>query len=284
MWSDIEWINTLIGILIALAVCGGVAVLMDILLLLASRYLTVKEDERVKEIRACLPGVNCGACGYKGCDDYAAAVVEGKAKPNLCVPGAETVAAEIGNILGIEVEAPKDVVAYVHCNGTCEAVQKKGEYVGIESCRAAAAIYGGPEACNFGCLGLGDCAKVCPADAICLQDGLARVDTRRCLGCGLCVSACPKHVISLVPQETKVAVMCNNKDKGADARKACTNACIGCKKCEKNCPENAITVQNNLAKIDYDKCTGCGTCVAGCPTGCLKHTSFPDLEKPFEPQ
>ncbi len=112
MWSDIEWINTLISILMALAVCGGVAILMDVLLLLASRYLSVKEDETVKEIRACLPGVNCGACGYKGCDDYAVAVAEGKAKPNLCVPGAETAASEIGEILGIEVEAPKDVKVF----------------------------------------------------------------------------------------------------------------------------------------------------------------------------
>ena len=274
----------LISILLALVACGIIAVVLDVVLGLVSHFFAVKEDETVKAVRACLPGVNCGACGYKGCDDYAAAVVQGEAKPNLCVPGAEATANELGAILGIEVEAPKDVVAFVHCNGTCDAALKKAEYVGIDSCRAASAIYGGPDACNYGCLGLGDCVRVCPADAICMQDGIARVDTRRCLGCGLCRDTCPKHVISMVPQETKVVVMCNNKDKGADARKACTNACIGCKKCEKNCPENAIKVTDNLAKIDYDKCTGCGTCVSACPTGCLKHTSFPDLEKPFEPQ
>lgn len=273
-----------LDILKALAVAAGVSVFLGILLALVSKFFAVKEDETAQKIRECLPGINCGACGYKGCDDYAAALADGNAKPNLCVPGAESVANEIGSILGIEVEAPKDVVAYVHCNGICGAVQIKAEYVGIESCRAASAIYGGPEACNFGCLGLGDCARACPADAICTKDGVARVDTRRCLGCGLCVDVCPKHVITLVPQEARVTVMCNNKDKGADARKACTNACIGCKKCEKNCPCGAITVKDNLARIDYDKCTGCGLCVAGCPTGCLKHTSFPDLEKPFEPQ
>ncbi len=284
MWTDIEWVNTLINVLLALVVCGVVAIILDVLLTLISHFFSVKEDETVLKIRACLPGVNCGACGYKGCDDYAAAVAEGTAKPNLCVPGAETTAQEIGDILGIEVEPPKDVVAYVHCNGTCQATQKKAVYVGIESCSAAASLYGGPESCNYGCMGLGDCAKVCPADAICLQDGVARVDTRKCLGCGLCEEACPKHVISLVPQETKVAVMCNNRDKGADARKACSNACIGCKKCEKNCPVQAIAVKDNLARIDYEKCTGCGLCVSNCPTGCLHHTSFPDLEKPFEGQ
>ena len=271
-------------ILIALGVVACISLILGILLALFIKFFGIEEDKTAKNIRAVLPGINCGACGFKGCDDYAAALAEGKAKPNLCVPGAQTTSQEIGQILGVEVEPPKDVVAYVHCNGTCEAVAKKATYVGIESCAAASAIYGGPEACNFGCLGLGDCARACPADAICTQDGVARIDTRRCLGCGLCRDICPKKVITMVPQETKVTVMCNNKDKGADARKACTNACIGCKKCEKNCPENAIKVTDNLAKIDYDKCTGCGTCVASCPTGCLKHTSFPDLEKPFEPQ
>jgi ferredoxin len=81
----------------------------------------------------------------------------------------------------------------------------------------------------------------------------------------------------MVPQDTKAVVMCNNKDKGADARKACKNACIGCKKCERTCPNGAIKVIDNLAVIDYEKCTGCGACVAGCPTGCLKSVIFPDL-------
>lgn len=236
----------------------------------------------MKEVRACLPGINCGACGFKGCDDYAAALAEGKAKPNLCVPGAESTAEELGALLGIEVEPPKDVVAFVHCNGHCEATTKKAEYTGVTSCSAAAMLYGGPDACRYGCMGLGDCAAACPANAICMKDGIAHVDTSRCLGCGLCESICPKHVISMVPQETAVVVMCNNKDKGADARKACSNACIGCMKCAKTCTHGAITVANNLAKIDYDKCTGCGECAASCPTGCLKQVFFPDLSEEYE--
>jgi len=229
-----------------------------------------------------LPGVNCGACGYKGCDDYAEAVAEGKAKPNLCVPGAESTAEELGALLGIEVEPPKDVVAFVHCNGNCEATATKADYVGVTSCKAAAMLYGGPESCRYGCMGLGDCAAACPANAICMKDGIAHVDTSRCLGCGLCETICPKQVISMVPQETVVVVMCNNKDKGADARKACKNACIGCMKCVKTCPHEAITVTNNLAKIDYDKCVRCGACAASCPTGSLKQVFFPDLSEEFE--
>ena len=138
-------------------------------------------------------------------------------------------------------------------------------------------VYGGPNACRYGCIGCGDCANACPANAICLKDGIARVDTSRCLGCGLCEDICPKKIISMVPQDTKVAVFCSNKDKGADSRKACKNACIGCKKCEKTCPNGAITVVNNCAVVDYSKCSGCKECASACPTGCLQAVFFPDL-------
>ena len=269
-------------ILLAFAIVSVIGLIAGILLALLSHFFGVEDDKTVKEIRGCLPGINCGACGFKGCDDYASALAEGKAAPNLCVPGAESVAKEIGDILGIAVEPPKDVVAFVHCNGNCEATTKKAVYEGVKTCRAAAEIFGGPDTCRFGCIGFGDCGAACPANAICMKDGIAHVDTSRCLGCGLCQTICPKKLISMVPQETAAVVMCNNKDKGADARKACKNACIGCKKCEKTCPQNAIIVTDNLAKIDYDKCTGCGACVGSCPTGCLKKVFFPDLEIEFE--
>ena len=266
-------------ILTALLVVAAIALVLGVLLAVISYKFGIEDDPKMKRIRACLPGINCGACGYKGCDDYAAAIAEGKAEPNLCVPGAETAAREIGDILGIEVPVPEDVVAFVNCNGNCEATGKKAIYDGIQTCRAASMLFGGPEACSYGCLGFGDCAAVCPAQAICIDDDVAHVDTSRCLGCGLCASVCPKRVITMVPQETKTVVMCNNKDKGADARKACKNACIACKKCEKTCPNGAIKVVNNLATIDYSKCNGCGECVKGCPTGCLKTVFFPDLAK-----
>ncbi|MBR4295646.1 MAG: RnfABCDGE type electron transport complex subunit B [Clostridia bacterium] len=267
----------IIDILVAFAVVSSVALVLGVLLALISRFFGIEEDETVKNLRACLPGINCGACGFKGCDDYAAAMASGKAKPNLCIPGAEDTAKELSELLGVEVEAPKDVVAFVACNGNCSATEKNAVYDGITTCRAASMLYGGPDACRFGCMGFGDCASACPANAICVDDGIAHVDTSRCLGCGLCVDVCPKKVISLLPQETATVVMCNNKDKGAEARKACKNACIGCKKCEKSCPHSAIEVVDNLARIDYNKCTGCGVCVGECPTKCLKAVFFPDL-------
>ena len=271
----------IIDVFIALAVVVAVSLLFGILLALFIKFFGIEEDPRVAQIRECLPGINCGACGFKGCQDYAEAMAAGNAKPNLCIPGAEAVAKQLGEILGVEVEEPKDMVAFVHCNGTCEAAPEKAIYDGIDTCRARAMISGGPKACSFGCLGCGDCAAVCVGDAICVEDGIARVNTSRCVGCGLCVKTCPKHIISMVPQETAAAVFCSSRDKGADARKACKNACIACKKCEKTCPSGAITVKNNLAVIDYSLCTGCGACADVCPTGCLQKVSFPDLPEDF---
>ena len=218
---------------------------------------------------AALPGINCGACGYKGCDDYAAALAEGKASASLCVPGAADVATALASLLGVEVAPQQSTVAFVQCNRCHTQGLEVNTYEGILSCKAAAMLYGGPEACANACLGLGDCAAACPAQAICLRDGLAHIDATRCIGCGLCAASCPKHVIRMLPSDAAVVVMCSNREKGALARKKCTNACIGCKKCEKACPNGALTVQGDLATIDYEKCSGCGLCVKACPVGCL---------------
>ena len=264
-------------ILIAFLVMLAVAVIAGVMLLVFSHFFAVPENPQKEIIRECLPGINCGACGYKGCDDYAAALVEGGVNPSLCIPGAQSVADRISDILGIEPEPIKDVVAFVACNGYCEANPPAATYEGVKTCYAASMIYGGANSCRFGCLGYGDCATACPSNAICMADGIAHVDTSRCIGCGLCAKTCPKHIISMLPQETLTAVMCSNKQKGADARKACKNACIGCKKCEKSCPNGAITVIDNLAVVDYTKCTNCETCIKECLTGCLKSVFFPHI-------
>ena len=264
-------------ILIALAVVGVVGLAAGILLGVISHFFAVEKGKTLKAISACLPGVNCGACGYRGCDDYANALSHGKAEPNLCVPGGEKTAQALGALLGVEVEAPRDVVAFVGCNGNCEATSKKAVYEGIQSCRSAALVYGGPGSCRFSCIGYGDCAEVCPTGAICMRDGIAHVDTSKCIGCGLCEKTCPKKIISMVGQQTTCVVMCSNRDKGAEARRVCKNACIGCKKCEKACEFGAIKVEGNLARIDYSICQSCGKCAESCPTGAIKNVFFPDI-------
>ena len=257
-------------VLMALLVVGLVALAAGVLLALASHFFGIKEDETVKEIRALLPGANCGACGFAGCDEYAKALAEGRAKTNLCVPGGDGTAAEIAKVLGVEAADVIEMIAVVHCSGNCNVTSKKAAYDGIQSCKAASMLYAGPGACRFGCVGCGDCAKACPYGAICMKDGIAHVDKRLCKGCGMCAKVCPKNLISLVPDTIKVVQGCSNKEKGAVARKNCQAACIGCKKCELNCPEKAIKVENNLAVINYDLCSGCGKCVENCPTHCLQ--------------
>ncbi len=256
-------------ILLGFLVVSVVGLVLSVVLTLAAHFMRVEEDETFKKVREALPGVNCGACGYSGCDEYARAIVEDCAKINLCIPGADAVAEEIANIMCTECEDVVEMVAYVNCNGNCEATGSNVHYDGQMTCKAANLIYGGPGKCRFGCLGCGDCARCCPTGAIYLKDGIAHVNPEICIGCGLCTKDCPKGIISLVPAVSKVWVMCSSEDKGATAMKGCKNACIGCKKCEGICPTGAIKVENNLAKIDYDLCTACGKCVEVCPTKCI---------------
>ena len=261
-------------ILIAVALVAGVGLFCGILLAVASKVMAVKVDETVLKLRDALPGANCGACGYTGCDGYAEALAKGEAKTNLCVPGADVVAKKVAAILGKEAEDVVEMVAFVNCNGHCAAAKKRHHYEGIQSCAAAEMLYAGDDVCLFSCHGYGDCAAVCPEDAICLADGIARVDVTKCIGCGLCARTCPNHLITLFPDVEKTVVMCSSHEKGADVRRACTNGCIACGKCEKTCPVGAIKVVDNLATIDYDKCDGCGACSAVCPVKCIKIADF----------
>ena len=56
--------------------------------------------------------------------------------------------------------------------------------------------------------------------------------------------------------------------------------CIGCGKCQKTCSFDAITLQNNLAYIDADKCRLCRKCVEECPTGAILQVNFPARPAP----
>ena len=264
-------------ILIPILVLVAIAILCAVLLTVSSIYFGVKEDERVAAVRDCLPGANCGACGFSGCDGYAKALGDGATdNPNLCVPGGDNTAKEIASIMGLEAADVVEQVAYVACNGSCQPSERKYEYVGPKTCVAANMSYSGDRDCTFACLGYGDCVKVCPRDAICINEEkcIAEIDPRRCIGCGLCVRTCPNGIIHLVNDTTKVVVKCNSHNKGAQVRKVCLNGCIACGKCEKNCPEGAIKVVDNLATIDYSKCTGCGKCHDVCPVKCIHAGNF----------
>ena len=257
-------------ILIPMALLLGAALVCGILLTVTEKFFGVKEDEKATAIRDCLPGANCGACGYSGCDAYAKALSNGTAEGNnLCVPGGDGAAREVAAILGVEAGDVVEKVAVVACNGVCGVVERKYDYVGPKTCVAANLSYNGDKTCASACLGYGDCMRVCPQEAISIVDAVASIDPQKCIGCGICARNCPKSIIKIVNDTSKVIVKCSNHDKGAITRKSCTNGCIGCGKCEKACPHSAIKVENNLATIDYSLCTGCGKCSDVCPVKCI---------------
>lgn len=253
------------GILIATLVVGVVGLVLGLALVTASKKFYVETDERVTQVRECLRGANCGACGYAGCDDYAKAVASGAAKPNLCTPGGASAAGQISEYLGVEAENAEPVKALVRCSGTCEKCAEIEDYQGPATCAACASLHRGKKACGYGCLGYGDCVKVCKFGALSIVDGVAHVDEELCTGCGACAKACPHLLIGMVPVKNHVAVRCSSRDKGAVVRKVCSAGCIGCMMCTKVCPTGAITVSDFLAAIDPEKCTNCGACAEKCP-------------------
>jgi ferredoxin len=50
--------------------------------------------------------------------------------------------------------------------------------------------------CSQGCIGCGMCIKICPHDAIHVENNLAVNDYEKCTSCGLCAAVCPKKLIA----------------------------------------------------------------------------------------
>jgi electron transport complex protein RnfB len=254
------------GVWIPIAIVGGMGLIFGLGLAIASKKFEVAVDERVGRVREILPGANCAACGQTGCDAFAEAVVAGNSPVNGCPVGGADVAEKIAEIMGIEASNVETKVARVLCGGTRDSCKKKFDYEGIEDCQAAASLFGGPSACTYGCVGLGNCARVCPFDAIVIENGLAKIIDARCTGCGICVASCPKKIIELLPASLEYTVCCSSTDRGNIVRKNCDVGCIGCGRCVRACPEGAIELKGTLAKINPALCKNCGECAKACPT------------------
>ncbi len=251
-------------------IVAAIGLIAGIILTVASKLMYVPVDEKVAEIREILPGANCGACGYAGCDDYAAAFADDpELSPTLCPVGGMDVATQIAGILGVAAGEMDEKVAMVMCQGSFGATDHIMHADRLYSCRTVKPFYGGHWACPHGCLGLGDCMDVCNYDAIKVVNGVASVDRNKCVGCGACTNVCPNHLIDMVSKKNKVFVACKSVDKGAQTRKLCQQGCIGCMKCQKICKFDAIKVENNLAQVDLDACKNCGLCEKECPTGAI---------------
>ena len=261
-------------ILIGIAVLGGLGLIFGLVLAAASKVFYVEVDPRLEKLNEALPGANCGGCGYAGCGGYAEAVLKGDAEIGLCASGGTECARAMGEIMGTKVGDVARKVALVRCSGyrgvgadeKGKGARMKAEYEGFQDCLAASKVGGhGPLACKYGCLGFGNCVAVCKYDALSIVDGVAKVDPKRCRGCMACANACPRGIIVPVDYDKHTTIACASHAKGAVTVRGCTAGCIGCGICKKICPHDAISIENNLAVIDYSICTSCGLCAAVCP-------------------
>lgn len=258
-----------------------IGVIAAVVLYFVAQKFKVHEDPKIDAVEGMLPGANCGGCGYPGCRGLADALVKNDDISSLyCTAGGADSMQRIAEYLGKVVAEQEPMVAVVRCSGSCDKRPHTNVYNGAPSCAVEAALYGGETGCAYGCLGNGDCVAVCQFGAIAVnpETGLPEVDETRCTACGACVKACPRNIIELHKKGVKgrrIYIGCVNRDKGAVSRKVCAVSCIGCGKCVRTCPFEAITLENNLAYIDAEKCRLCRKCVAECPTGAIREVNFP---------
>jgi len=252
-------------IIIPILILGALGLIFGVGLAIASKRLAVQVDPRLEKICGLLPGSNCGACGGAGCFGFAEGLLSGKMSADACHVSNEEVKERIAELLGKKLDKKAKKVAALHCNGGVR-VKERFIYKGIEDCVAASLVLGGQKACAFGCLGFGDCARICPFGALTMSaQGLPVVNKDGCKACNKCVIACPKKLFSLMPVTHNVYVACMSHDPGKDTKAVCPVGCIACGLCVKACKFDAVHVIDNLAVIDDKKCTSCGDCVKACP-------------------
>ena len=245
---------TWVTISLSAATMFSMALVVTFILGWASRKFHVDVDRRVLSIMETLPGANCGGCGYVGCGEYAEAVALEHEEVNKCTVGGGNCTLAVAGIMGVEVGETLPYRPVVHCGAHYDDRLGRNEYRGDMRCSAANLVTD-VQGCTYGCLGFGDCTRVCEFDAIHVIEGLATVDYDKCVGCGACARVCPRNIITITPFKTErmLAVTCTNKDKGKDVISVCNVGCIGCGACART--SSLFTIENNLSTINYDEYT-----------------------------
>ena len=259
---------TLLTAIVLMAVLGLV---LGIVIGWFAKLFRVESDARVELVTELLPGANCGGCGKAGCSDFAKSVVAGENPPSKCPVSSKEQVTAIAMALGIDAGESFQQRAVVCCGGDREQTVRLSNYNGVLDCVSASLVAGGPKGCEYGCLGMGTCARKCPFGAIEIIHNLAVVHRELCVGCGKCVAACPRGVIKLVPAEAEVHVYCNSPLKGPAKKQVCKVPCLGCRKCARYAPEK-FAVNGFRAEVNYGARPlpdAADVQAIGCPTGCL---------------
>lgn len=270
--------NVILVAVISLSAIGATAA---VILYFVAQKFKVIEDPRIDEVEELLPKANCGGCGYAGCRAFAEGIVKsGNLENFFCPVGGNAIMSQVAQIMGLVAEEKEPMIAVLRCNGSRANAPAKIEYDGPATCAFTHNLYSGESGCPYGCLGLGDCVVSCTFGALYIDKatGLPVVIGDKCTACGACVKACPRKIFELRnkgKKDRRIFVCCVNEEKGAPAKKNCEVACIGCGKCVKACAYDAITLKNNLAYIDFEKCKLCRKCVEECPTKSILELNFP---------
>ena len=274
-------------VLIALAILTGLGFLFAVLLAIAYKQFKVFEDPRIDRVENMLPGANCGACGQPGCRAFAEEVVAEKVQVSKCSVGSAEELDRIAAYLGVDAGTSEKRVARLLCAGGKEEAHNRAAYKGgIATCRGESVVAGGPKDCNWGCLGLGDCERVCDFDAISMSDNaLPLVDPEKCTACGDCVDICPKDLFSLMPMDQKLIVQCRSLLEGTLATDKCSVACNACGRCVTSAAPELVSIKNGLAVIDYELNHLAGIeATRKCPTGAIVwlegNAQFELIDKP----
>jgi len=156
----------------AVGAIGLLGTALGVILGVAARYLSTPVDDRAEAVAALLPGSNCAQCGFAGCKQAAAAMVDGRASPNCCPPGGASTAQRVADLLGVHLtmdasDAALPTVAWVD---------------------------------EERCIGCTRCIRKCGSDAIVgAAKQMHTVLPEACFACGLCVAECPTQAIAMKP-------------------------------------------------------------------------------------
>jgi electron transport complex protein RnfB len=258
------------SVILAIAALGGLTLLLATILVIANRKLYVYEDPRIDVVEDLLPHANCGACGYPGCRPFAEALVSGDVLPGKCTVSSDEGKETIGSYLGVALGKEEKQVARLACAGGTNVAVNKANYEGLESCQGATLISGGGKGCFWGCLGFGDCMKVCDFDAIHMDEhSMPIVDVDKCTACGDCVTSCPKDLFSIQPMSHQLWVACKSLEKGDEVLQDCEVGCTACGKCALDAPGDLIEIKNNLPVINYSVADQSMDPIQRCPTGAI---------------